>query len=121
LLLFDSIDLIECSLQELKASKGEKSKKILEKFDYVLNKNKGFEKIKIINAIINGIDVNSSDVNLSPEELSVLKWAPITTCDVERSFSRHKFILNDRHYNFSESHLKQYFIVNVNKDFLRNC
>ena len=116
MLLFNGLHLIDSTLQEMKESKGNNSKIVLEKFNYVLEKNKGLKKIRAINAIINGNKVESCDNNLTPEEMAVFKWAPITTCNVERSFSRYKFILNDRRYNISESDLKYYFIVNSNSD-----
>ena len=114
MLLFDSLNLIESTLQELNQSKGDKSKIIYEKFINVLDKNKGYEKIKTINDIMNG-KLTKNELDLSPKEISVFKCAPITTCSVERSFSRYKSIMNERRYSFSESHLKYYFIVNVNK------
>lgn len=116
MLLFDSLNLIESTLQVLNQSNGEKSKIIYNKFINILDKNKGYEKIKTINDIMNG-KITTHELDLSPKEISVFNCAPITTCSVERSFSRYKFIMNDRRYSFSlsELHLKNYFIANVNK------
>ena len=120
MLLFDSLNLIDSTLKEMTETNGAISEKILQKFKFVLNKNKGLKRILDINTIITGTQIESIENNLTPEEMSVFKWAPITTCDVERSFSRYKLILNDRRYNLSESHLKYYFIINSNRDFLNN-
>lgn len=35
--------------------------------------------------------------NFSPSEVTVMKYAPITSCDVERFFSRYKLELRTNH------------------------
>lgn len=117
-LLFESFQLLESAFKEIKQLKGKYSAKINEKLDYILKDNPGYAKMKAINAIISGdnIDLDKFGINLSSAEIAAFKWSPITTCDVERSFSKYKFILNDRRFNLSEIHLKYYFIVNLNRN-----
>ncbi len=118
ILLFDSLSLIDSAIEELEQSKGTVSKVALNKFNYVLNKNIGLKQIRAINDAINGKQPKDLSPSLTPEEIASFKYAPITNCDCERSFSKYKFILNDRRYNMSELHLKYYFIVNCNKRFM---
>jgi hypothetical protein len=77
-------------------------------------------KIKAISDVINGNKESQFDLKLSPEELASFKSSPITTCDVERSFSKYKQILSDRRLCFTEENLKYYFIVNCNAPFITN-
>ena len=61
-----------------------------------MENNHGFTKICLINKIINEeIDEDRKKLEniYSPEELTYFKFAPITSCEVERSFSKHKTIL----------------------------
>ncbi|KAF0770686.1 Uncharacterized protein FWK35_00033978, partial [Aphis craccivora] len=44
------------------------------------------------------------------------KYEPITSVDVERSFSLYKNILSNRRYNFKEHDLEMYIIINFNTE-----
>jgi hypothetical protein len=118
ILLFDSIDLVITCLQEVENAVEKRYQSVSNKFHNILDKNSGFEKMIAINDVINGKVIDISGLNLTPEEISVFKSAPITACDVERSFSKYKFVLNDRRYGMSELHLKYYFIVNINNEYI---
>jgi hypothetical protein len=118
MLLIDSLDSVETVFTELKKSKGNSSQMAFEKLKYVFNKNSGLKKISKISKIINGKTLTEEEseleLNLSPEEISAFKYAPITNCEVERSFSKYKHILSDRRLSFIEENLKYYLIVNCN-------
>ena len=60
------------------------------------------------------ISFEELEQSYDPEESASLKFAPITLCDVERSFSIHKSILNDKRYAFFFENLKMIFIINCN-------
>ena len=53
--------------------------------------------------------------NLSLKQVDAYAFAPITSCDVERSFSKYNFILSDGPQNFTFESLKQYVIINCNE------
>jgi hypothetical protein len=62
------------------------------KLSEVLSKNPGLLQIKKISEIISG-KIRNDDENLaelSPEDISCFKYAPIMSSDVERSFSKYK-------------------------------
>lgn len=87
---------------------------VSEKFEEVLRKNTGFTKLEDVAKLLSGIDT-SLDISSYPEEhLSALKFAPITSCEVERSFSKYKSILSDRRQGFSIENLEMYLISNFN-------
>ena len=46
--------------------------------------------------------------------LSSFKFAPITSVDVERSFSKYKTLLSDKRYSFTESNFEMHLVVNYN-------
>ena len=46
--------------------------------------------------------------------VDLFKYAPLTSVDMERSFSSLKYVLSDRRHNFKETNLEKYIIVNFN-------
>lgn len=52
------------------------------------------------------------------EEMILFKYAPLTSCDVERTFSKTKIFATDR-TNFTENNLKKYYIVNCNANMIK--
>jgi hypothetical protein len=51
---------------------------------------------------------------LNSNDLTLFKYAPVTTCDVERSFSSYKTILSDNRRRFSLQTLKMHIVVYCN-------
>lgn len=89
--------------------------KLKEKFENILNNNPGFEHLCQIDSFINGpteVLPENISANIAPK----FKFCPVTSVDVERSFSTYKNILNDRRHNLTTEHLEQYLIVNVYKN-----
>lgn len=114
--LYDSMKIIQDEIQNIKSSN---FKKATDKLDFVLENNHGFIKICLINKIINGEEVDDEDREkleniYSPEELTYFKFAPITSCEVERSFSKYKTILTDNRQSFCFENLKMTFVINCN-------
>ncbi|KAL4125851.1 hypothetical protein QTP88_010091 [Uroleucon formosanum] len=76
---------------------------VSKKLDQVLIKNKGLNSLKQICKIITGgesMDLRSIAEDLTCNDLSFFKYAPITSVDVERSFSAYKCILADNRRAF---------------------
>jgi len=60
----------------------------------VVNKNLGLKTIKYIENIYYGItNEDTMELNLSPSELIAMMYAPITSYDENRSFSRYKSLM----------------------------
>lgn len=88
----------------------------VQKLRAVLAKNAGFAQMQAISAVLDG-DVSAQariGIHFTPAQLSHFKYAPITTCDVERSFSRLKLILTERRRSFSVENFRMYFIAHCN-------
>jgi hypothetical protein len=67
--------------------------------------------------IINGKYENEEEdinINLTPGKIASFKYAPITSCDVERSFNQYKSILHSNRRSFVFENLKQHIIVACN-------
>lgn len=57
---------------------------------------------------------NNEDLleNFTPRVVADMKFAPLTSVYVERSFSLYKHILSDRRTNMSTDNMEKYIIVN---------
>ena len=99
---------------------GEVGEIVRQKYDLVFGKNPGFKKIRQIGSVLAG--TNIPDFNMPPGLIARYKYAPLTSSDVERSFSCYKTILTDRRTNFTKKNLEMYLVCYCNfqnqfKDF----
>jgi hypothetical protein len=90
--------------------------KVNTKFNQVLEKNDEFAIILKILKILNG---ESSSMNGLPEDLTgndltFYKYAPVTSTDIERSFSRYKTILVENWRSFDVENIKKTLVVQCN-------
>jgi len=114
--LKDSIKIVVDFRQKIQQSKNEIGIAIQNKLKMVLEKNTGFETLSKISKIIDG---NESDTAHFPDEFNIddityMKFAPITSVDVERSFSCYKTLLADNRRSFVFENLKELLIVQCN-------
>jgi hypothetical protein len=58
----------------------------------VLKRNPGFFTFTSVCQVLNADDVDPPE-DIAPEKIPLLKYTPVTSCDVERSFSAYKHIL----------------------------
>jgi hypothetical protein len=99
--LTDSIKIVENVFTSLKKSP----------LEDVTEKNPGYKFLLELARIFRGEDVPEHDTKM--EEI-YYKFAPITSCEVERSFSKYKSILVDNRQCFKVENLEQYLVCNVN-------
>ena len=82
-------------------------------------KNPGFNTITSISKVLRG---DNSEINhlkdYSVNKISNFKYAPITSCDVEKSFSMFKPLLADNRMSFTLENLKMTFITHCNSSLL---
>jgi hypothetical protein len=101
---------------ELYKCNGRVAELVKTKMNFILKKNKEFKTLLKIRSIINGEykeeeeDVN---INLIPGQLASFKYAPITSYDVERSFSQYKFILHSNRRSFVFENLEQHIYIYI--------
>lgn len=95
-----------------------KRKEFLKKFDYVANKNTGLATLRKISMILSGHKFNEPDKfidELTPHELQTFKYAPVVSCDVERSFSDYKRVLDNSRRSFIFENLRKHLVIYCNK------
>lgn len=111
--LKDAVDLINNSVKKINDVKGLIGQKIIEKLNNVLLKNTGFLEIRKLAGILE-FDENSSQTNYTIKEVCAFKYAPVTSVDVERSFSLYKNFLRPNRESFVFENLKKNFFVYAN-------
>ncbi|XP_031358786.1 uncharacterized protein LOC116182392 [Photinus pyralis] len=110
--LYDSISIVQDVKSKIIRIPGEKGKRLKSKLDNVLEKNVGFKTLEQYSTILTGDGESNEDIKV--EMIPKFKYAPITSVDVERSFSIYKHILDSRRCNFTEENLEMYIVCNYN-------
>jgi len=89
---------------------------VCQKFQEITQKNKGLHILSDISKSLNDSKAEVCEFvqSLSPKELSAYAFAPITSCDVERSFSSYNVVLSDNRQSFTFESLKQHVIIKCN-------
>lgn len=113
--LNDSCELIDKFEQNVNCIPGSSGEILKFKFREIIDKNQGLATLRKINKILRGDSSEHLEID-DPLILSKFKFAPITSVDVERSFSVYKYILNDRRFNFTEENLEKYLIIHCNSE-----
>ncbi|PSN39921.1 hypothetical protein C0J52_23342 [Blattella germanica] len=111
--LLASMKIVESVVQRLESVPGEKGLLIKGKCERVLSQNSDLDTLRNISKILNGD--NSVQVEMDPSVLLCFRFAPITSVDVERSFSQMKNVLNDRRHNMTVENLKKHLVVMCNQ------
>lgn len=107
--LLESIGLINDFEASCKNVTGKIGTVVLKKFRNVIDKNSGYSVLQNVAKILEGEVVTNFD--LSPQIIVNLKNAPITSVDVERSFSVYKHMYTDKRHKFLPENFEKYLIV----------
>lgn len=111
LTLSENINTVKDTICKLKSTHGKIADLIKTKVDNVFSKNPGFEEMCKITAILRGTSNVQLESDATPADIVNFKYAPITSCDVERSFSQYKSLLRDNRRSFTFENLKQHFVA----------
>lgn len=87
------------------------------KFNRVIPRNNGFLKMKEISTILStGLATQPDEFidSLTPDEVNAFLYAPITSCDVERTFSKYKQVLGEQRRSFLFDNLKMHVLIYCN-------
>lgn len=104
------IHTLNKTLNKLKCIPGDFGKRLNKKIDAV------FERNPYLHTLKNLSSRNFKDIEMLHKNfVSYFQYAPLTICDVERSFSILKNILSSKRTNFSKENLENGLIINVNK------
>lgn len=93
---------------------GTVGKKIQEKVKAVLKRNCGWEDLNQIANILKGEEAEMRE-DWTVQDVMAMKFAPSTSADVERTFSKMKYLLSDRRLSFKMNGLSDSLILFFNK------
>ncbi|QQP50922.1 Uncharacterized protein FKW44_012086, partial [Caligus rogercresseyi] len=79
-------------------------------FDYVVKKNSALPVLRQVRDVLLGKPGAPLSDGMSPMDGTILKYCPITSIDVERSFLRPKNILSDRRQIVTEKNLAEIIV-----------
>lgn len=81
----------------------------------VLARNPGF--VEINNIIFKNSKTTSAFIGkYSPAESTLFKYAPVSSCDVERVFSIYGNFFTNQRKSFTLENLKMHLVLNCNRD-----
>ena len=109
LTLSETFEIMDKAHQKIKKVPGKIGKSVQEKLDYVLSKNKGEKILREISKLIDGED-GSLPEGWSTSDVANMKYCPVQSVDVERSFSVYKTVLTDQRTSFTEENLSKIMI-----------
>lgn len=112
-----SLKVMKSIADTLKSAPGEIGRRVKDKIKCVFNKNPGFEKITQIDSYLEGSPEDFSEV--TPLLAPCFKYCPVTSVDVERSFSAYKLILTDRRQNLTADNLEKMLVSYCNASFVK--
>jgi len=107
----------KCSTEsELSRVQGGVANKVNAKLQSVLERNPGYSTLCKVSDILcgNEAELGGNEQELSANELALFKFSPVTSCDVERSFSRYKVLLSDNRRSFQFDNFKMHVIIHCN-------
>ncbi|KRY40835.1 CGG triplet repeat-binding protein 1 [Trichinella spiralis] len=87
---------------------------IKSKCDKVISANKDLKEIKSIAEVLKG-NSNAQVIGMNIESAVCFKYAPVTSAEVERSFSQLKYILSDRRHSLTPDNLKKMLVIMCNQ------
>jgi len=87
LTLKEPLDIVQTCSTQLINIPGDKGHQICLKMEDVLQKNQGYLMLSGIQKVLSGDEDGHLPINYSPDMASIMKFSPITSVDVERSFS----------------------------------
>jgi hypothetical protein len=116
--MHDAFVLIKSTVCEVGHTCGKVADSVKYKLQKVLGRNDGCATLWKISDIlsVSGVTLEEHEPALNSSDLTIFKCAPVTSCDVERSFSRYKTILSDNRKSFLFDNLKMHFVIHCNTD-----
>jgi len=114
--LVESVGLLNKLKLDFLSAPGDGANAAGMKLNQVLNKNDGLSKLSCVAKILDGEEntLLGGEENYTPSDIAAYLYAPIVSCDVERSFSRYKTLLADNRRSLKFENLKHLFVAYCN-------
>jgi hypothetical protein len=109
--LTNAVNIVKEVKTKIECIPGQKGQIFKDKLSSVLQKNAGFQTLIEVSNALAGEDFNLPS-KWDPSDIADLKYCPVASVDVERSFSMFKHIFSDRRHSFTEENLTKTVIVN---------
>ena len=101
----------------------DQAKRISDKAQEVRDKNKGLAHLcNISRVLFDGAILQDPVLNpkkFTTEKLACFKWSPVTSCDVERSFSMLKALYHENRTPFTAESLSRHTLEHFNAQYLQ--
>ncbi|PSN31351.1 hypothetical protein C0J52_25994 [Blattella germanica] len=113
-----SIALVKDVQEKLDSVVGDIGEKVSMKIRSVLDKNPGYKTVCTIVKVLSGESFKTAQIQdkLTPSDLSLFKYAPVVSAEVERSFSMYNNVLADNRRSFSFQNLRMYTVIYCNRE-----
>ncbi|PSN54979.1 hypothetical protein C0J52_02321 [Blattella germanica] len=75
----------------------------------IIERNLGYDRLYrlTVSQILSG-EIRDTPKDIAPNHIHLFKYAPVTSCEVERSFSLYKNIICDRRQNLTPENMEKY-------------
>ena len=90
-----------------------------EKFLSVEKKNAGLQTLRSISAVLNGSPIELLAKSFSPSQILNYSYAPLSSVEVERSFSKYRELVTSHRERFSEDSIKKTFVCWCEQSILK--
>lgn len=115
--LHQSFAKFDKTVSTLKTVPGVVGETVKQKVTNVLSKNPGYNVLlEIVDVLEGKAPTTPTEQSLSTEQLAAFVNAPVTSCDVERSFSRYKALLRDNRRRLTMESIRHSLVVNCNSE-----
>jgi hypothetical protein len=114
--LVQSLGLIEEAEKCIEQVQGPLGVAVKEKMHSVLHKNPGLDCLKLIRDAYCEMNGVIFPAELTALDIANMKFAPITSVEVERSFSRYKSVLRPNRRSFNFENLSMYMVSHCFQD-----
>ena len=111
--LLDSMGVIDKVCKKLETAEGKLGSAAQSKMTAVLKKNPGFKSLQAINVAITGTE-GSGPLEVDVGLVRFYRYAPITSVEVERSFSTLKAVLGERRRSMTPSNIEKLIVAHFN-------
>jgi hypothetical protein len=114
--LCNAINIVKQTESELSRVQGEVANKVNARLQSVLERNPGYSTLCKVSDIlcVNEADLGGNEQELSANDLTLFKYSPVSSCDVEGSFSRYKVLLSNNRRSFQFDSFKMHVIIHCN-------
>ena len=108
--LTEALSLMDSASSKISGIPGTISAALQAKMCSVLAKNPALNTMRLVGQILKGDKetVLPPEIGINTHDVVALKYCPVVSADVERSFSVYKNILSDRRHRFTNDNLSKY-------------